>query len=611
MIAMIRDDLQAVRDILDKDPSLVNNGSPLWYSVQMAHQQESNFAISELLLRRCADVNHVDDTRSCVLRELMINYSESHPNTAFKQAVNAFFKSLIIDWRANVNILDSLKIPAIYYAIRNANAEAVNLLVEHGATFKFLSDNPTYMLSNIEDSQILMTILCRTDAVRYLRDSSMGWDFRFFMENKPMFVLSFLEQYQKYDRLLHAKDFYPIHEILINTTLDKQRIDWINYLLQAGVPFDALNSNNETCNDVAVRRGHYYFQYKFLNCRSLYRKIILDKLDAGKLKNILAFGVPLTIRSSMMQRLDTPLHYACRVSTKSARVILDAVRQLPLEERRKVLLAKNAEGATPLDIIKKRLSGAEAQGAEDAKESSEFIETAESPESAISGETLVAVASAASSGTKPELYSLLNELCDLMQNLIDKSVVTLKQSVSLCLNNELQRKLQDLPQGIKAKIFYMAHDPKFADLPKCESFIEKAFYKSVDSSVLQQMSKKLLQENILNVLEQALEAIRQGQGQGQDQDKDSKEECVMVKLHADKSLPVVPTSRPYQTILEYCEDIQFYGLHFKWSESIANNTVSSQITVSTNSTASSQLSEDPICKKMKRWGAPFQSRRFE
>ncbi len=279
-----------------------------------------------------------------------------------------------------------------------------------------------------------------------------------------------------------------------------------------------------------------------------------------------------------MDRLDTPLHFACRVGTKSARVIMDVVRRLPFSQRRDVLLAKNAAGETPFDVLKIRISKVESL------EAMEPVESSESSAHPVSSAPLVSYVPI--SASKSELHSLLDELCDLMKNLVDKSVVVLKQSVSLSLGQILQKKLQDLQQGIKAKIFYLAHDSNFLALPKCEDLIEKAFYKSVGSSTLQEISKKRLQTQLQEVLVEALDATKRSKNATED---------YMVKLRADKSLDIVGVirnqeaeddalklkmekdalkkiltektlSRPYQTILEYCEDIQFHGLHFKWSE---------------------------------------------
>ncbi len=200
MIAMIREDVAEAARILDKDPSLVNHDNPLWYAVHMALKEKSNFAICELLLQRGADVNHVDDNRSSILIELMANHSETHSTPAINLALQNFFRSLVVDWHADVNLLDSLNMPAICYAIKNDNVEAVRLLVEQGARFEFLKNVSNIgFLSNIKDTRILMAVLFRTDAVRHLQENSISWNFKSFILYRPMFVLGFLEQCYEYD----------------------------------------------------------------------------------------------------------------------------------------------------------------------------------------------------------------------------------------------------------------------------------------------------------------------------------------------------------------------------------------------------------------------------
>lgn len=544
-------------DSILENPNSIPEG-PIFKEIDSSEQVRDG-SVTKLLLERGADVNQFDKNDFSPLMEItMVCVSLTDAKNEKSNTLAMTLLTLLVEkYQADVNLENkSHSTTALFDAVIAKNTEVVEYLIKHGANFKFVKKGADDLIP--ARPQGIMKLFIEYAAVEYMSETQLNHCFKDMIKDSgyaiPNYVLikSFVEQCARFNRL--SERFYPIHHIL-DREMDERNVDLIKFLLIKGSPCDApAPPNGETCSTSAMRYipGHKRAARKIRIDVSTYFDVIeslfKDKLDGTIFENYCQSieswfkGDKEYLNLRTVNRYNTLLHAACEVDLTKSGYILNKVSNLPLQARIKILTAQNADKHTPLDILYKQLEALKQRKkaitaaidigktsitgqavvkmlatdeviASEVIAESEVADLMEEDVFAEEGElALEAIESAAHKESK-ELKELLEELksleakekeinvvitlmCSLMQNLVDKSVMTARQMMKFSFKNESP--LHNLPEDLNAKIFqFLSLEPScnLATMPASKELIETAIQKAAESPAILKMSGELWEIN--------------------------------------------------------------------------------------------------------------------
>ncbi len=406
-----------------------------------------------------------------------------------------------------------------------------------------------------------MKLFIEKGAVEYMSEQQLNHYFKEMIKEdglgKPNYVViqSFVEQCARFNRL--SQRFYPIHILLKMPILGLEEQNLIKFLFEMGSPIDAIE-DGLTCLGIALSRSHRFFQashYVHINLFQTETRNPEDILRFLKLVEDPTYKNPYYyLNMRCVRNYNTLLHEASESNLVQAKLILDKVATLPLQARIMILTAKNANNLTPLDILYKQLeelqrlkiSSAvvvekskvlrfqETAGrrlATDVVAESEVVEFIRldfyAEESELPLETLETKVSSEAKETQErlvvneeELTAVIAVMHDLMQNLVNKSVIAAKQMMKFSF--EKNSPLHNLPEDINARIFqFLSLEPAcdLATIPAGRSLIEAAIEKAADSPTILKLSGELWELNGPKALAEK-ERLDKLKNKNKDQDKD-------------------------------------------------------------------------------------------
>ncbi len=413
---------------------------------------------------------------------------------AFKKAKENNDYTKIIHFLTICN-QDSLKICLEYGIVQHMDKDALNKL--------FLR---------------VITMTDTTIQANHKIQNSLPTSQRFTPESEKFFNIEliklFFEQCILFGCLLQID--CPIHLILKTECLFRLSLSSNNthkllvYLLENGVPIDLKDKDGKTiedvANDIRGHRGMLDLNYNY--CESLFNKATNTAIGPKNLYWTPWFNITTYLKLRSVNNFNTLLHTACEFNLTMAQFILTAVATLPPQQRFHILTAQNAIKMTPLDILYQRLERCSISERVDQ-------DISEKESKKISEEIII--------------HTVIKQFRNLMQNLVDKSVISFRQAVKLGFNETSP--LNKLPTPLTAKIFqFLSWEPScnFGTTSESQQLVSKAFYRATVSPTVLSMSERLFLVN-KPLCDKVLQEV-QVQTQMKDPDKDTHLEKALKKF---------------------------------------------------------------------------------